>query len=158
MRNEEISFLDLMNPSLTETAKQSSSVLSYKDIIVWQKAMDLVVAVYDLTEGFPRSALYGLTSQMHRSAVSIPSNIAEGRKRGTRKEFRNFAVIAYGSGAELETQVEIVKRLPFGKNLDFSKVDTLLNEVMRMLNVMTSSLKAHSSFLIPHSSFLIYTP
>jgi len=130
-----------MNPSPTATAEQSSSILSYKELIVWQKAMDLVVAVYDLTEKFPQSELYGLVSQMRRSAVSIPSNIAEGRKRGTWKEFHNFVVIAYGSGAELETQIEIVKRLPFGKNLDFSKVDAPLNEIMRMLNTMTSSLK-----------------
>lgn len=131
-----------MNPSLTAAAEQSSSIVSYKDLIVWQKTMDLVVSVYNLTEKFPQSELYGLTSQMRRSAVSIPSNIAEGRKRGTRKEFHNFIVIAYGSGAELETQIEIVKRLPFGKNLDFSKVDALLNEVMRMLNTMTTSLNS----------------
>lgn len=131
-----------MNSSLTAAAEKSSSIRSYKELIVWQKAMDLVVAVYNLTEKFPQSELYGLTSQMRRSAVSIPSNIAEGRKRGTRKEFHNFIVIAYGSGAELETQIEIVKRLPFGKNLDFSKIDALLNEVMRMLNTMTTSLKS----------------
>jgi len=122
--------------------KQSASIHSYKDLIVWQKAMDLVVAVYELTEEFPRSELYGLMSQMRRSAVSIPSNLAEGRRRGTRKEFHHFVMIAYGSGAELETQIEIVKRLPFGKNLDFSDVEALLNEVMRMLNTMASSLKS----------------
>jgi len=131
-----------MSPSLTIAAKKPSSIHSYKELIVWQKSMDLVVAIYDLTEKYPQSELYGLTSQMRRSAVSIPSNIAEGRKRGTRKEFHNFIVIAYGSGAELKTQIEITKRIPFGKKLDFSKVDALLNEVMRMLNTMTSSLKS----------------
>lgn len=114
---------------------------TYKDLVVWQKSMDLVVEVYKLTEDFPRSEIYGLTSQMRRCAVSIPSNIAEGRRRGTRKDYRHFLIIAYGSGAELETQIEIAKRLPFGKNLDFIKVENLLDEVMRMLNKMLSTLK-----------------
>lgn len=65
---------------------------SYKDLIVWQKSMELVVEVYRVTEIFPKSEIYGMTSQMRRSAVSIPSNIAEGRKRGSRKDFRNFFI------------------------------------------------------------------
>ena len=113
---------------------------SYKELIVWQKAVNLVIAVYELTEFFPKSEIYGLISQMRRSAVSIPSNIAEGRRRGSKKDYRQFLVIAYGSGAELETQVEISKRLSFGKNLDFSKVNAILDEVMRMLNKMTNNL------------------
>lgn len=96
--------------------------------------MDLVVRIYALTELFPRSEMYGLTAQMRRSAVSIPSNIAEGRRRGSRKEYRQFLIIAYGSGAELETQLEIVKRLQFSQNLNYVQVDGLLNETMRMLN------------------------
>jgi len=78
---------------------------------------------------------------MRRCSVSVPSNIAEGRRRGSRKDYRHFLVIAYGSGAELETQIEIVKRLKFNQNLDFTKIDSLLNEVMRMLNKMLSMLK-----------------
>lgn len=116
----------------------SCKLNSYKELIVWQKAVNLVIAVYELTEFFPRSEIYGLVSQMRRSAVSIPSNIAEGRRRGSKKDYRQFLIIAYGSGAELETQVEISKRLPFGKNLKFFKVDALLDEVMRMLNKMTN--------------------
>ncbi|PJE57480.1 MAG: four helix bundle protein [Candidatus Portnoybacteria bacterium CG10_big_fil_rev_8_21_14_0_10_38_18] len=114
---------------------------SYKDLIVWQKSVELVVAVYALTDKFPKSEIYGLTSQMRRCAVSIPSNIAEGRRRGTKKDYCQFLTVAYGSGAELETQIEIAKRLSFSKNLDYKKVDSLLNEVMRMLNKMTSELK-----------------
>ena len=106
--------------------------------------MDLVVAVYDLTENFPKSEIYGLTSQMRRAAVSIPSNIAEGRRRGSRKDFRHFLLNAFGSGAELETQIEISKRLKFAKNLDYKKVEGLLEEVMKMLNKMTSNLQATS--------------
>lgn len=113
-------------------------IISYKNLIVWQKAKALTIAVYELTEQFPRLEIYGLTSQMRRSSVSIPSNIAEGRRRGSKKDFCQFLRIAYGSGAELETQVEIAKELPFGKNLDFTKVDKLLEEVMKMLNVMVS--------------------
>lgn len=114
---------------------------SYRDLIVWQKAMELVVAVYELTAHFPKEEVYGMAMQMKRSAVSIPSNIAEGSRRGSRKDFRHFLITAYGSGAELETQVEIVKRLPFGKNFDYGAVESKLDEVMRMLNRMCRELK-----------------
>ena len=103
--------------------------------------MDLVVKVYELTEHYPKSEVYGLTSQTRRSAVSIPANIAEGRRRGSRKDYRQFLIVAYSSGAELETHIEIAKRLPFGQGLNFSEVDSLLDEVMRILNKMLSSLK-----------------
>jgi len=119
-------------------------IQSYKDLIVWQKSIQLVSAVYDLTENFPRSEVYGLTSQMRRAAVSIPSNIAEGRRRGSRKDFRHFILNAFGSGAEIETQIEIVKMLSFGKNLDFDNIDKLLDEVMRMLNRLISNLQPTS--------------
>ena len=121
---------------------EKSSINTYKDLTVWQKSMDLVVSIYTLTEQFPKSEIYGLTSQMRRCAVSIPSNIAEGRRRGSRKDYRQFLLIAYASGAELETQVEITKRLLFGKVLNYTTVDSLLNEVMRMLNKMTNELNA----------------
>lgn len=117
---------------------------SYKDLIVWKKSLDLVVAVYEITEQFPKQEIYGLTSQMRRAAISIASNIAEGRRRGGRKDFRHFLLISFGSGAELETQVEIVKLLTFGKVLDFQKIDILLDEVMRMLNRMIFNLQATS--------------
>ena len=109
---------------------------SYKDLIVWQRSMELVVALYELTEKYPKEEIYGLTSQTRRSGVSIPSNIAEGRYRGTKKDYLQFLRIAYGSGAELETQIEIAKRLTTTKNLDFITVDSLLEEVMKMLNKM----------------------
>ena len=121
---------------------ENTPIHSYKDLVVWQKSMELVVAIYDVTDNFPKTEIYGLTSQMRRSAVSIPSNIAEGRRRGSKKDYRQFLIIAYASGAELETQVEIAKRLPFGKNLNYAKVDGLLNEVMRMLNKMTNELNS----------------
>ncbi|MBU0766922.1 four helix bundle protein [Patescibacteria group bacterium] len=114
---------------------------SYCDLIVWQKSSDLVEAVYELVSHFPQSELYELSAQMRRSAVSIPSNIAEGRRKKTRKDYCNFLQIAYGSGGELEAQIILAKRLPFGRNLDYSKVDDLLNQVMRMLNKMLCSLR-----------------
>ena len=114
---------------------------SYKNLTVWQKSMDLVTEIYNLTEKFPKSETYGLVAQMQRSAVAIPSNIAEGQKRNYSKEFLQFLYISYGSGAELETQLEICKRVPKLKNLEYNKAEQLLNEVMKMLNVLTSSLK-----------------
>ena len=115
---------------------------SYKDLIVWQKSIDLVTEIYKITELFPESELYGIVSQMRRAAVSIPSNIAEGRKRSTRKDFRQFLIIAYASASELETQIEISKRLNFLKIDNYAKADSLLLEVLKMLNKMTCSLKS----------------
>lgn len=108
----------------------------YKDLIVWQRSTELVVAVYALTGDFPKEEIYGLTSQMRRAAISVASNIAEGRMRGTKKDFSNFLRIAFGSGAEIETQIIVAKQLPHTKNLKYDTVDSLLAEVMRMLNVM----------------------
>ncbi len=113
---------------------------TYKDLIVWQKAMDLVTEIYILTGKFPKEEVYSLISQMRRAAISIPSNIAEGRLRGYRKEYRQFLLNAYGSGGELETQIEIAKRLQTMRNLDYTKADVLLTEVMKMLNKMISQL------------------
>ncbi|MFA6255472.1 MAG: four helix bundle protein [Patescibacteria group bacterium] len=114
-------------------------LVDYRKLIVWQKGVDLVVEVYKLTELLPKSELYGLTSQIRRSAVSIPSNIAEGRRRCSLAEYRHFLQIAFGSGGELETQIEICKRLPGIKEFDYRSVDLLLEEVMKMLNKMINN-------------------
>ena len=113
---------------------------SHKDLTVWKRSMELVLAVYVLTENFPRTEIYGLTSQMRRCAVSIPSNIAEGRSRGTRKDYLQFLRVSLGSAAELETQIEISKQLPFGKKLYYNDVERLLLEVIKMLRVMIKNL------------------
>jgi len=115
---------------------------SYRDLIVWQRSIELVAAVYELTEKYPREEIYSLTNQSRRAAVSISSNIAEGRYRGTKKDFAQFLRIAFGSGAELETQIEIAKKLQKTKNLDYLKVDLLLSEVMKMLNKMIGNLNS----------------
>jgi four helix bundle protein len=119
-----------------------NKIQSYRDLIVWQKAMDVVVIIYDLTEKFPVSENHGLTFQMRRAAVSIPSNIAEGRRRGSKKEFRRFLMIAFASGSELETQIEISKRLSITSANHYLEVDTTLLEVMKMLNRLIFSLKS----------------
>ncbi|MCD4705142.1 four helix bundle protein [bacterium] len=107
---------------------------NYKDLVVWQKSMNLVVEIYKLTKKLPDSEIYGLVSQMRRCTVSIPSNIAEGQKRSTTKDFRKFLVIAYGSGGELETQLEIIERLYSFQKIEIEKAKSLLLEVMKMLN------------------------
>lgn len=113
----------------------------YKELIVWQKGMDLVKEIYLLTDKFPKEEIYGLTSQMRRASVSVVSNIAEGRMRGHVKEYKHFLLNAYGSGAELETQIEIAKRLYKTKQLDYSNTESLLLEVMKMLNVMINKIR-----------------
>ena len=113
---------------------------SYRDLIVWQKAMNLVIEIYRLTAKFPEIEKYGLSLQMKRCAISIPSNIAEGRSRKGRLDYRRFLIITYGSGAELETQIRISKKLYLNENLNFKTADNLLNEVMKILNKMIEKL------------------
>ena len=120
-------------------------VKSYKDLIVWQRSMELVEAIYDLTSHYPASEKYGLISQIRRSAVSIPSNIAEGKYRRTKKDYKKFLRIAFASGAELETQIELSKRLSILEQNKFITSDKLLEEVMKMLNIMLMRLSSNSS-------------
>src|SRR5687767_5476770 len=115
-------------------------ISSYKDLVVWKKAIELASCTYALTDHFPKEELYGLTSQMRRAAVSVPSNIAEGSIRGSKKEFCHFLRIASGSVAELQTQVEISRNLMFGKNLDYTAVDSLAIEVNKMIHGLISKL------------------
>jgi len=105
---------------------------SFKDLIVWQKSKNLAVEIYRLTEDFPKSELYGLTNQMRRAAISIPSNIAESYHRFHKKEKRQFLAVAFGSGSELESQIEIAKEL--FSSLSYKKAEELLVEVMKILN------------------------
>lgn len=114
-------------------------IKSYKDLIVWQKSIELVVEVYLLTSKFPKSELFAIVQQLRRAVVSIPSNIAEGYGRRTSKEHTQFYLISFGSALELETQIIISKKLKLAEDYDYSKIDLLLNEVIRMLNKMTSS-------------------
>ena len=102
---------------------------SFRDLRVWQAAMDLVEHIYRLTQNFPKSELYGLTSQLQRAAVSVPSNIAEGHTREHTKEFLHHLSIAQASLAELETQLEIAVRL---KYVDAAEVNFVLEQVVSL--------------------------
>ena len=113
---------------------------TYKDLVVWDKSIELAKAVYELTGLFPKEEIYGLTSQMRRAVVSISSNIAEGKLRGTDPEFKRFLLIAFASGGELETQLEIAKKLPEMEKLNYADVESLLLEVMKMLNKLISQI------------------
>lgn len=115
-------------------------IKSYKDLIVWKKAMELVKDIYLLTEKFPIDERFGLKSQMERAAVSIPSQIAEGYLRKHRKEYVHFLSISLGSAAELETQILICISLSKFNNIDFAKAHKLLEEVMKMLYTMIDKL------------------
>lgn len=115
---------------------------SYKDLKVWQKSFDLSLQVYTLTRKFPKEEVYSLTSQIRRSAVSIPSNIAEGYARNRKLEYIQFLRIAFGSGAELETQLLIAKNLDYVSSSDLDKSIRLLDEVMKMLNSLIFKIKS----------------
>lgn len=113
---------------------------SYKDLDVWNKSFELCVSVYEVTKSFPKEELYGLTSQIRRAGISIPSNISEGSKRGKR-EFLQFLKIAHGSGAETETQLLLAFRLGYVSEVDFKRVSGDLDDVMRMLSAFINKLQ-----------------
>ena len=113
---------------------------NFKELKVWQKAMDLVANVYKITQTLPKEELYGLTSQIRRAAVSIPSNIAEGAGRISRKDFSLFLNIARGSSFELETQLTISFKLDYLKQTDFDVLTSELDEVQRMITGLQKSL------------------
>lgn len=113
----------------------------FKKLIVWQKSFLLTREIYQISKKFPKSERYNLTSQLRRSAISVPSNIAEGYCRGSKKEYAQFIKIAFASGAELETQLLLAKALDFADKTEFNKAESLLDEVMRMLNVLLRRLK-----------------
>ncbi|MFZ1249632.1 MAG: four helix bundle protein [Candidatus Saccharimonadales bacterium] len=112
-------------------------ISSFRELIVWQKSFDLTVRVYFLTSKLPTSEKRGLTDQMRRCAVSIPSNIAEGQQRNNRKEYRQFLGIARGSAGELETQLLLVEKI---YKLDVTTTVAIVHELQKMLLVMRNKL------------------
>ena len=112
----------------------------YEELIVWQKAMDLVVEVYRIVKIFPKEETDALSDQMRRAAVSIPSNIAEGQQRQTAKEFKYFLSVAKGSVAELNTQLYICKRLSYLTEEQLQKAFVLTDEVGKMLSGLISKI------------------
>ena len=113
-------------------------IKSYKDLDIWKRSIKLVEDIYRLTKSFPKEELYGLTSQMRRAAVSIPSNIAEGFTRFYNKEYKQFLYIALGSCSELSTQIIIASRL---KYFDNNKIEQLLNEIDEICKMTMSLIK-----------------
>ena len=115
-------------------------IQSYKDLIVWQRAMQLVKETYSVTRKFPKEELYGLTNQLRRAAVSVPSNIAEGQARQGTAEFRNFLSIARGSLAEVETQLLIARDLNYLSESEMTEILSTHTEVGKMLNGLINKL------------------
>ncbi|MEZ0208780.1 MAG: four helix bundle protein [Candidatus Paceibacterota bacterium] len=111
---------------------------SHKDLIVWQKSYKLSLLIYSITKKFPKDEIFGLVSQMRRAAVSIPSNIAEGNTRFSSKDNAQFMRIAYGSAAELDTQLSLSKDLKYFSEKEYTEAIDLLTEVMKMLYKMLS--------------------
>ncbi len=115
-------------------------IQSHRDLTVWQKGMDLVVAVYALAKQFPVEERYGLVQQATRAAVGVPANIAEGHARGTRRDYAHFIAIARGSLMELETHVMIVERLGMVDSKSVAEVLERVSEVSRMLTALRNRL------------------
>lgn len=115
-------------------------IKDYKDLIVWQKAMDLVVEVYALAKLLPKEEIYALSSQIRRAAISIPSNIAEGQARNSTKEFIQFLAIAKGSKAELETQLLLCLRIGYLHEDQIATAMNTLAEIGKMINALQQKL------------------
>ncbi|HMF58262.1 MAG TPA: four helix bundle protein [Pyrinomonadaceae bacterium] len=115
-------------------------IKSHRDLVAWQKAMDLVAHVYEINKNFPKDELYGLTNQMRRAAVSIPANIAEGQGRRSKKEFQQFLGNARGSLLELDTHLELSRRFGYIELRQYSEVQTQIREVGRLINGLLRAL------------------
>jgi len=119
-----------------------SKIKSHRDLIVWQKAMDLAEDVYRITSGFPREEVYRLTSQLTRAAISVPANIAEGHARGTRRDYANFLAIAKGSLMETETFLMLAERLGYNKHRPIGGTLSLVTEISKMITAIRTKLQA----------------
>ena len=124
-----------------EEAYVEKPMRSYQDLVAWQKAMDLVTNIYRVSHKFPREEIFALTSQLRRAAVSVPSNIAEGQGRSSRKEFLYFLGTAKGSLSEVETQILIARNLGYIGEEDLPALLNLSAEVGRILNGLLASLR-----------------
>lgn len=127
--------------NLYQIAKSFKSK-GYEDLQVWQLAKDLAVKLYKLTDQFPAKEQFGLTSQIRRASVSIPSNIAEGSSRNSNLEFARFISIASGSAAELKTQLIISKEIGFLQNNDYLLLEEQINSISKMLKALRTSIKS----------------
>ena len=119
----------------------TSEMKNHKDLEVWKEAVELAVACYDITKAFPQVEQFGLASQMRRAAISIASNIAEGAARAGSKEFVQFLYISLGSASELDTQIEIAKKIGLGNISEMEALQLKVNGVSRMLQGLIRSVK-----------------
>jgi four helix bundle protein len=117
----------------------------HKKLDVWQMAMDLVIEIYRITESFPKEEKYGLSNQLRRAAVSVPSNIAEGAARNTKKEFVNYLHMAQASLSELDTQLEVARRLAFLDGKTWEDLDRMVHRVDKMLTGLIRHQSAYKS-------------
>ncbi len=113
-----------------------ATVRSFRELVVWQRAIELTLEIYKLTKTFPKEEMFGLTSQMRRAAVSIASNIAEGQGPNTKGEFVQFLGVARGSNAEVQTQLVIAGGLGYAGKAEFGRCEDLAYEVAKMLNAL----------------------
>lgn len=118
-----------------------NKIVSYKDLLVWQKSFDLAIELYEISKKFPKEELYGITSQLRRSAFSIPANIAEGYCRKSPAFYIQFLEIAFASGAELETRLLAASRLRMMGEKEYIKLSSCLNEIMAMFNSLIGKIK-----------------
>ena len=114
---------------------------TFRNLLIWQKSMDLVTKIYSSTQQFPKEELFGLTSQIRRSAISIPSNIAEGYGRDSNKEYLRFLNISISSLFEMQTQLEIAKNINYINETDFNKIYEDSREIERMLTSFIKKIK-----------------
>ncbi|MDD2890143.1 MAG: four helix bundle protein [bacterium] len=119
---------------------KGEKIKSYKELFIWQKGIDLVKDIYKLTKKFPESERYALIDQIHRSAISIPSNIAEGQARQHSKEFRQFLYITLGSLAELDTQLTISMELKYISEPDLNQLSIKIITLRKMINGLLAKL------------------
>ena len=117
------------------------TIQSFRDLAVWQRSMILVEEIYRLTRRFPREEQFGLTAQIRRASISIPSNIGEGKRRKRRRVLLNHLDIALGSQAEVEVQLEIAMRLEFVSRQEYQRLQPIIEEIGRMLNGLIRSLQ-----------------
>ncbi len=127
-----------------DTKIQLLNMHDYKKLDVWEKSMEIVKDIYNLTDSFPDAEKFGLISQMRRSAVSIPSNIAEGAGRNTDKEFNNYLSVALGSAFELETQLLLSVRLNFTEEQNIKKTLSDLGSICRMIHSLKKRITGKS--------------
>ncbi|HVN93594.1 MAG TPA: four helix bundle protein [Terracidiphilus sp.] len=130
---------------MTEETRTRPAKQSFRDLQIWRKSMELTAAVYSLTNTFPRKESFGLTSQLRRSAISIPSNIAEGHGRMNPREFKRFLLIARGSNCELQTQLELAAVLQFADPQALKSTQDLALEVENMLFAFLARIRNNSS-------------